>query len=325
VFLKRKPLFYISGLGLALFGAVGLYGVHTDGLPNRFDADVLRYAEANDSDGNGKERALKCETSNIRGLEGEKICRFGANPDAPPQFLLWGDSHAAALQAAVAEEAKKNKVTGWSVMRSGCPALVGADRADNFVGYSCPAMGEAALEVIRRNHIKNVLLVTRWDMYALGWEKGSVETAREPFISFTTADGRRLLRGEAFAASFNETVKRLQALGVNIWVVKQVPPQLAYVSSALAKAQYLGRDVASLRRSYADIIARRRFVDQVFESAAKTTPLHFIDPADKFCPSKAACLISVDGQSLYTDNTHLTTYGALWSEDMLEPFFRALQ
>jgi hypothetical protein len=324
VVLKRKPLFRLSAAGLAGFGLIGLLGVQTDGFPTRFNSAVLQYALAQDDDSAGKVPQT-CTDLVFPGVKGDQICKFGASPAAHPDFLLWGDSHAAALQAAVAAEALKNHMTGWNILRSGCPALVDADRADHFVGYSCPAISEAVLDTVRRNKIKNVLLVTRWDMYALGWEKGSVETTREPFISFTTKDGHTLTRREAFAASFQETVRKLKDLGVNIWIVKQVPPQLVYVSSALAKAQYLGRDPADLQRSYEDISKRRSFIDAVFESAAQSYPLHFIDPADKFCPLKKNCLISADGQSLYMDNTHLSHFGSLWSADMLDPFFKFLQ
>ncbi len=327
--LKRKTLFRLSGAILAAFGLIGLLGVHTNGLPARFDSDVLKYALAGDNENisqnvTGK-TAQQCDDLVFPGVSGDKICRFGASPAAHPDFLLWGDSHAAALQGAVADMAVKNKMTGWNIIRSGCPALVDADRADHFVGYSCPAISEAVLDTIHRNNIKNVLLVTRWDMYALGWEKGSVETAREPFISFMTKDGRVLTRKLAFAASFQETLKRLKELGVTVWIVRQVPPQLVYVSSALAKAQYLGRNPDDLQRSYADIVNRRSFVDAVFAEAAQSYPLHFIDPADKFCPQKKNCLLVSGGQSLYMDNSHLSPYGALWSEDMLEPFFKSIQ
>ncbi|MBU6474571.1 MAG: acyltransferase, partial [Alphaproteobacteria bacterium] len=321
---KRKALFVFSGLGLAAFGIAGLIGLHTRGLPQRFDAAVLRYAMTNDDGGAGL-APEKCAPAALPDLKGVDICKFGASVTAHPDFLLWGDSHAASLQTAAAVDAFHGGVTGWSVTRSGCPSLVGAARADGFADYSCPDIAAGALQLIRQNHIRNVLLVTRWDMYALGWEKGSDETTRAPFISFTTKDGQRLLRKRAFAAAFMETVKELNGLGVNIWVVKQVPPQLVYVSSALARAAYFGRDPETLQRSYAAILRRRRFIDAVMDGAAKEYPLHFIDPADTFCPARKTCLIAVDGQSLYTDNTHLSTFGALWSRHMLDPFFKTLQ
>jgi len=320
--LKRKPLFRLSGAMLAAFGLIGAAGLHTKGFPARFDSQVLQYAMVKEDI---KHAPMNCDTPLSQALTEDRICKFGASLTTHPDFMLWGDSHAGALQDAVAVMAVKNKMSGWAFVRSGCPSLAGADRADHFASYSCPAMSAAVLDTIRREKIRNVLLVTRWDMYALGWEKGGVETAREPFISFTLKDGRRLVRKDAFAAALQETIKKLEALGVNVWIVKQVPPQLVSVPSALAKAQYFGRDSEALKRSYADILNHRSFIDTAFAGVAKSYPLHFIDPADKFCPQRQGCLIAANGQPLYMDNSHLSVYGALWSEDMLEPFFKSMQ
>ncbi len=321
--LKKNTLFVLSGAGLVAFGLVALVGVHTRGLPQRFDQAVLRYASAKDYGGN-VHVPTECAATGKKDLQGVEICKFGASTSAHPDFLLWGDSHAGALSSAVEVGARQYKLTGWSIVKSGCPSLIGAARADGFADYSCPDIARAVLNIIRRNHIHTVLLVTRWDMYALGWEKGSDETTREPFISYRTKGGKRLLRGQAFAAAFMATAQKLQAMGVTVWVVKQVPPQLVYVSSALARAAYFGRNPKKLQRSYAAIITRRRFIDQVMNVAAKQYPLHFIDPVNIFCPQHKTCLISADGQSLYTDNTHLSVFGALWSRQMLDPFFKTL-
>ena len=319
--LKRKALFSLSGAGLLAFGLIGLAGLHTSGFPLRFNSDVLQYAITKDDPDHNK---VDCSTQLSPQLDKERICKFGALEKSPPDFLLWGDSHAAALQAAVVAQAAKNNIAGWAITRSGCPALTGAERADNFVTYSCPAISAAALDVVKRNKIRNVLLVTRWDMYALGWEKGSVETVREPFISFISKEGKFLTRQDAFAAAFKETVEKLDALGVNVWVVKQVPPQLVDVPSALAKAIYLGRDPEKLKRSYDSIASRRGVIENVFNDTAKTYPLHLIDPMNKFCTQRGGCLLTYKGRALYMDNSHLSSYGALWSQDMLEPFFKSI-
>jgi peptidoglycan/LPS O-acetylase OafA/YrhL len=323
-FLRRKPLFILSGTMLLAFGVVGALGVYTNGFPARLNPAVLKYAEAGEN-ASATPIPQKCDNLVYPGVSGDQVCKFGAVLAGHPDFLLWGDSHAASLGGAVEAEAMKHGLTGWSIIRTGCPPMFDADRADHFVDYSCPAISDAVLDTIHRNNIKNVLLIARWDMYALGWEKGSVETAREPFISYTTSDGRTLTREAAFAASFRHTIATLDAMGVTIWIVKQVPPQLVYVSSAMAKAQFLGRNPDYLQRSYADILKRRGAIDAVFDDVAKSYPLHFIDPADKFCPDKKTCLIAADGQPLYMDNTHLSSYGALWSEDMLNAFFITVQ
>ena len=52
--------------------------------------------------------------------------------------------------------------------------------------------------------------------------------------------------------------------------------------------------------------------------------MRFIDPLATFCPGSLPCLIAHDDRALYSDNSHLTIYGALWSKDMLLPFFQSL-
>jgi peptidoglycan/LPS O-acetylase OafA/YrhL len=314
----RKSLFIFSAAGLIVFGLIGMIGSTTKGLPQRFDNNVLQYATAaNDTN----QDPQKCPVEDPRHLDEKTVCKIGASA-ATPDFLLWGDSHASALQPAFASLAREHNASGWVVTYSGCPSLIGAERADNFVEFSCPAIAQTVLDMIRRNHIKNIILVTRWDMYALGWEKGGIETAREPLLSFTTNDGRHLIREQAFAAAFQDTIAQLKTLGVRIWVVKQVPPQLVHVPSALAKAAYFDRDPEKLERSYDAILGRRRLIDKTF---IVTTGVSFIDPAKAFCPQQINCLIVADGKPLYSDDTHLSYDGALWSKGMLGPFFKKIK
>jgi hypothetical protein len=95
-------------------------------------------------------------------------------------------------------------------------------------------IAEKVVNLIRDQHIKHVLLASRWDTYISGWERGGSETLQDLTISFTAADGHRAQGLEAFRLSFAETVRRLRALGVDVWVLEQVPPQLVDVPSALA-------------------------------------------------------------------------------------------
>jgi hypothetical protein len=113
-------------------------------------------------------------------------------------------------------------------------------------------------------------------------------------------------------------------MGVNIWIVKQVPPYLEDIASGLAKSVYLGRDQKKLERPYEDIISRRAPIDSIFLQEGNDS-ISYIDPLEQFCPGKTTCQISYGGHALYRDNNHLTVYGALWSKHMLEPFFDSLQ
>jgi hypothetical protein len=194
----------------------------------------------------------------------------------------------------------------------------------NHDDYPCVPIADEVLNLVRDNHIKHVLLASRWDTYISGWERGGSETLQDLTISFSSADGRRARGLEAFRLSFAETVRRLRMLGADVWVLEQVPPQLVDVPSALAKAVYFGRNPDALRRSYADIEKRRAAAETVFAQYRVPPQASFIDPAEEFCPAKSPCLIAAEGRALYSDGNHLSEFGSLWSQAMLDPFFSSI-
>jgi hypothetical protein len=134
-------------------------------------------------------------------------------------------------------------------------------------------------------------------------------------------NGVTLTGREAFATAFEATVRRLQELGATVWVVRQVPPQLVSVPSALAKASYFGRDLDALRRPYDQISRRLAFQDDIF---ARVPTVRVLDSSSELCPNREPCRIAVDGHALYIDNNHLSTLGALSARSVLKPYFRAL-
>jgi peptidoglycan/LPS O-acetylase OafA/YrhL len=321
---KRKKVFIYAGLGLAAFGLIGLAGVRAEGFPGRFSGPALQYAAGMRDKAENTGEALPISILETPVDTSAAVAGELGLKGKSPKFLLWGDSHAAAISPALDLLAKRAGISGRTLYYSGCPALLDAERADGFVRYSCRDLGGAALRLLEREKIKHVLLVARWEMYSLGWEKGGIETTREPLLAYTDENGTKLTGREAFAAAFRHTIQVLNKRGIDVWVLRQVPPQLVHVPSALAKAVTFGRDPDALRRPYADVAARLGFINAVIDSTAETAPLHAIDPAEIFCPKKTPCLIAADGHALYSDNSHLTITGALWSKGMFAPFFRAL-
>jgi peptidoglycan/LPS O-acetylase OafA/YrhL len=318
-FPSRRTVFQASAAGLLVVGAIGIAAVNGDGFPSRFSGAALQYAAAARDN-----RAWdNCMPAPER-LDRKGICKFG-NPGAEPSFLVWGDSHAAALAPGVEARASTLGISGWVVGYNRCASLIGAAPMQHNRGdYPCVLIAEKILKLVRDNQVKHILLASRWDTYISGWERGGSETLQDLTVSFTAADGRRSTGIEAFRLSFGETTRRLRALGADVWVLKQVPPQLVDVPSALAKAIYFGRSPDTLRRSYGDIERRRAEADSVFALFSNTPGVSFIDPAEKFCPGNSPCLIAAEGRALYSDANHLSVFGSLWSQGMLDSFFSSI-
>jgi peptidoglycan/LPS O-acetylase OafA/YrhL len=316
---SRKRLFQASAAGLAVVGAMGIAAVNGDGFPSRFSGAALRYAA-----GVHDYRPWGGCMPALEQLDRNGVCKFGS-ATAPPSFLVWGDSHAAALAPGVDARANTLGFSGWVVGYNRCASLIGAAPMQrNRDDYPCVPIADKVLDLVRDNHIKHVLLASRWDTYISGWERGGSETLQDLTITFSSADGRRARGMEAFRLSFAETVRRLRMLGADVWVLEQVPPQLVDVPSALAKAVYFGRNPDALRRSYADIEKRRAAAETVFAQYREPTQASFIDPAEEFCPAKSPCLIAAEGRALYSDGNHLSEFGSLWSQAMLDPFFSSI-
>jgi peptidoglycan/LPS O-acetylase OafA/YrhL len=312
---SRSRVFTVAAGGLMAMGLLGIVGVNMNGFPSRFSGAALQYAQGE------KDRWpwSKCMPA-LQSLNVDSLCRLGADA-ATPTFLVWGDSHAAALAPGVDARAKTLGIAGWVIGYSRCPSLLNAAPMQHARGdFPCTSIAEKVMTLIRDQHIRHVLLVSRWDTYISGWERGGIETAQDLTIAYTE-DGATYRGDEAFSRSLEETVRRLQALNVDVWIMEQVPPQLVSVPSALAKAVYLGRDPLALRRPLADVEVRRASAEAAFAELRRIADVSFIDPAQTFCPHQGPCAIAADGHALYEDNNHLTVYGAIWSREMLDPFF----
>jgi peptidoglycan/LPS O-acetylase OafA/YrhL len=313
---SRRLLFGVAAGCLLSLGMAGIMGVNAHGFPSRLPAEALKYAQG------ARDRWPwdHCMPP-VQRLNRATVCRVGIVSNAAPSFLVWGDSHAAALAPAVDARAKTLGLTGWLIGYSRCPALFGAAPMQHVADdHPCVEIAEKTYALIRDNHIQHVLLVSRWDSYVSGWERGGTETTQDLTIAYT-ADGIRLIGAPAFRRAVDDTLIRLRQAADDVWVLKEVPPQLIDVPSGLAKAVYFGRDAAALRRPYAQVEARQLTADEVFDQLAPALGASVIDPAELFCPGRTPCLIASQGQALYADGNHLSVFGARWSQRMLDPFF----
>jgi peptidoglycan/LPS O-acetylase OafA/YrhL len=171
---SRKRLFQAAAAGLVVVGAMGIAAVNGDGFPSRFSGAALRYAA-----GVHDYRPWGGCMPALEQLDRNGVCKFGS-ATAPPSFLVWGDSHAAALAPGVDARANTLGISGWVVGYNRCASLIGAAPMQrNRDDYPCVPIADEVLNLVRDNHIKHVLLASRWDTYISGWERGGSETLQD--------------------------------------------------------------------------------------------------------------------------------------------------
>jgi len=198
--LGRKQIFVFSAIGLAGFGAVGAYGVATDGGMYRFydtpeRAQFTRYFE-NGSPGLAYMKRenifadwrYDCDFYNLASDRAGMVTRIPklAIPTScfvraatPHAVLLWGDSHAMALRPGLSHALPAD----WQVLQvasSACPAeiVLAADRTDycRFANYSAlqtmaTARPDAVVIAQKEEHSLKAMYAIRRHLEAIGIRK----------------------------------------------------------------------------------------------------------------------------------------------------------
>lgn len=309
---RRAVLLWALVLLLATFGIGQALG--KNGLPERLPDAVRHYSAAGDKD---QYRNACHQVYNDPDFKGS-ACVIGKGDAKQPDFLVWGDSHAGALLPAMEVMAKQYGKIGWLYRNTGCPPVIETERIDERLDMLCRDASETAMSMIKKYHIKHVLMAGRWDMYAQGWEQGSEEVTREPQIEYNGKLGL-----DALSEALPATLAKTRALGAEPWIFMSIPPQLNDVPTALATAEHFGRDRAALRR---DATTIREWRAPVLEVLTAEEPSHVLDPLPMFCPEGAQfCEIEKEGEPLYSDNDHLSIYGSKYLAPVFEPFFKSMQ
>ena len=139
--------------------------VLSGGLPGRLPPEALRLYAASDD-----VHPLRgaCRTAARIGVA---RCRIGAPaaPEAPADFLLWGDSHAEALLPAVEAAAIRAGKSGFATILTGCAPLLHVDRVDEGPPTRCSAYADAVMTFLPgRDDLPLVILSARWELAAEG-------------------------------------------------------------------------------------------------------------------------------------------------------------
>jgi len=303
--LPRRTLFIAAGAAsasLALYGAA----IHlAKGFPNRFDQTVQRLSER------GPEPDYGCANRSIAELRSDARCRIGgAGPR--PSFVLWGDSHAAVYFPALDVLARHYGVSGYDAARLGCPPLIPIRARDNRPEKwmlraekikECDAHNRQVMQFLAEVRPRAVLLSAEWSAYS----GGKHALAEAP-------DRDRL--------PFDASVAQLRAMGIQVYVVQDVPSASLAEPRALAKAHLTGVTVA-LEPNLDGYLKRDRGFRAMTSDLQRRGLINVIEPASRLCDARS-CRVTQGGYPIYYDSNHLSARGALFVAPVFAPMMQSL-
>jgi peptidoglycan/LPS O-acetylase OafA/YrhL len=251
-------------------------------------------------------------------LQENRILCVAGDATVEPTFLLWGDSHARALNSAAKASAQRVGAAGYVSSKPGCPPLRGMER---FGRPGCAEYNEVVLSyVIENPAIETVFLAAHWTAYAQGNHYNEEQDRQIKLVdSLSDENQPEQNQLELIEIGFYRTIKALRDNGRTVFIVGPVPEVGHNVPSVNHIAQITNRDVNAMIAPTIDEFAKRS--EKAFSILTKIETdlgVPVLRPSDKLC-NESLCIVALeDGTALYHDEDHLSTAGAKYISEIFD-------
>ena len=238
---------------------------------------------------------------------------------ATPSFVLWGDSHAEMLRAAVGSAASAAGQAGWFAGEKGCAPLIGVTRPEWPL---CAEISAAYLRmIVETPAIADVVIAARWGFWSEGVRYGHESGMPPATLALIETPLEHGFDNHAtLAVGLERTIAALLAAGKRVWLVGPVP-EVGYDVPRYFYLRSLGfaRDL-EIAPTLAEFDQRQAFVLYLLDDLPRRYPVGVIWPHERLC-GDLGCEIARDGHVLYADDDHLSVFGAQSIADLFAPVF----
>jgi len=285
VFKRRREIFGFAGLMSVILLCLGLaLGMQPDNQP----VNMSFYAS-------GRPNSLYARFAVAEKTWDEHILNFNAAGTNPPaKVVIWGDSHALAMAPVIDMLCQEKDWHDMAATHNGTPPVLWGSHPDNSVRRAA-LFSEAVFKYIAQTRPASVVLTARWTTY---------------------------VASDTFKSNLVATVQSLLDLGIEVYVVKDVPyPGYDAPRFAALTARQHG-DISQLGITQKIYEQRNRELAPVFDQIARLG-VQVLDPTPFFLNGDGLYGIENDGKILYTDGDHLSVSGAIILAPIFEPIFHA--
>jgi peptidoglycan/LPS O-acetylase OafA/YrhL len=310
-------------LGAASMGVLFLVGfcIYRGSLSNEDRIPPAAMSTLRMIEGVTANRVTAYDTCVSQGGEGQdsEFCKIGAETGTP-KFVVWGDSHAAALVPLYDKLGKEYGAEGVAFAPSGCIPVIGVWIVPP--SPSCDRDRDEALRYIRDKDIKTIFIAAEWSAYVMGGRDQTREARITDTYHFSaTAEQAQSVLQRHLAVM----VKSLEEPGRNIYIMQQVPEQFNFVPRiAFYQAVQSGRQVVNRGVGVSTNSAYQKLSGDALKALTAIPGVHFLDPASVLCKDGSECALKVGDVLLYQDDNHLSAAGAMELRPLFLTAFEAL-
>lgn len=176
---------------------------------------------------------------------------------------------------------------------------------------------ENIAKYIKNNEIKNVVLSSLWNYFLVGVSHGvSKKFLIEKDVPGVYGEDPAIPGDMVFETQFIKTIKMIRATGANIWIIAPIPEIDVQPKQFVNSLEKIGLNPNQYSHSMKEYHARSKKFYSVISKIS--SDVRIINPTDDLC-SFEKCPLLKNGRLLYSDESHLTTYGALQLKKSLLP------
>jgi peptidoglycan/LPS O-acetylase OafA/YrhL len=319
----RARLFTSAGALLAVLLALGLLAHVEQGFPARFSTEILATGAVTREYYPLRDRCFQFEAQDY---QAGKACRIGAS-DAPPDFILWGDSHALMLLDSFMRLAAASGHHGLFFGAAGCPPLFdihASNRNDEWRAQCLDTNAAVRAQLQAHPDIKTVIMVARWARYIEATETAPAPTSPPLLVDQQQSEPAAGHNHDVFERALRRSLADMRTAGRRVVLLESVPEVAVSVPDAMTQAAVLGRgtDFAPTATAY---LQRQARASAMFKRVRADYPeLEIVALADVLCDARQ-CRVTQDGKSLYYDDNHLSSRGVALIEAKLAAMLRGRQ
>lgn len=296
--ITRPMAFTVAALGIFLLAGIGSFLALSSGLPQRFDPAVVRLSSNRISNRNPDAFAAS------RGRL--------ANPADPdenrksPHYVLWGDSHAAAIADELSVVAASHGQALTCFYKGASPPIAGlAISNQGIVDFG--KRNESILVAIETiAAITNVILAARWSAYLHG--RDEEYHIRVSVIDQDSGSAPPKSAHALIECQLRLTVDRLLKSGKNVCLAYPIPDMNVNIPHVLALLKGRGFDPLTFVIPEGQYDERQGEMIGILDRIPGNR-LFRIYP-DRILRSRDHYVVGNAGESYYRDDNHLSLAGA---------------
>lgn len=310
---SKKQIFAFSGAGMLAFFAIGLAAWAANGFDARVQGELAKSLLAVSREKTGQQA---CWETYIKQPTIEVACSIGVDKETP-DYALIGDSSAGALFTQLESWSLQNSLGGLDLTLFACPVLLASERTDHSQRDACKAFGDGIRQAAAAGRLPPTLIISsRWTLWLERRGVDNQEGGRESIKNITVVNENTEQLGyiEALSRDYADSIQMLLENGYKVVLIYPVPEMGWDVPKHLMKMLHIHQELMPQDASTSHKLFQQRNARAyaALDAIGEHKNLVRIYPEKLFCDTfvEDRCAAHVDGKPIYSDDDHLSEYGA---------------